>query len=264
LRLRNVFHRATVLIKVITSRSIALVWLYEALDDVFEEQLVYVGMNLIFYYEEGAPSRRRDPDVLVAKGVHKHKRRSFRPWEEKKLPCTLFEILSKKTWRVDVHMKPAEYAAAGVKEYFLFDPEGMFINPPLQGYRTVKGKPVAIKPEVDGSLISKQLGLRLVPEHGMLRLYDLKTGQPVLTRNERNRESNERAEQANERAEQANQRAEAERQRADQANQRAEAERRRADEARQRAEEERQRVAALQAEIARLAALLKDQRGPSE
>jgi Uma2 family endonuclease len=162
----------------------ALVWLLEALEDFFEERAVLVAMNLIFYFQKGAPSRRRDPDVLVAKGVLKHQRRSYRPWEEKKLPCTLFEIVSRKTWRIDAHVKPAEYAAAGVKEYFLFDPEGRYLDPVLQGYRTVKGKPVALKPAADGSLLSKQLGLRLVPEGGMLRLYDLKTGQPVLTRRE--------------------------------------------------------------------------------
>jgi Uma2 family endonuclease len=174
--------------------SDAQTWLADALEDHFEQQQVLVARNLIFYFQKGAPEKRRDPDVLVAKGVGKHQRRSFRPWEEKKKPCTLVEILSRKAWRIDLNVKPAEYAAAGVKEYFLFDPEARYLDPSLQGCRTVKGKPVAMKPAADGSLISKQLGLRLVPEGGMLRLNDLKTGQPILTRRERANEATQEAE----------------------------------------------------------------------
>ena len=40
---------------------------------------------------------------LVAKGVlGKHFRRSYRLWEEGVIPCTLFEIASEETWRVDL------------------------------------------------------------------------------------------------------------------------------------------------------------------
>lgn len=38
-----------------------------------------------------------------------------------------------------------------------------------------------MKPAKDGSLISKQLGLRMVPEGSMLRLYDVTTGERILT-----------------------------------------------------------------------------------
>src|SRR5438552_2107930 len=70
--------------------SAAMRWLVEALQDFFANQPdVYVASNLIFYYEQGNPSGRRDPDVLVAKGVGNHFRRSFRVWEENALPCVL-------------------------------------------------------------------------------------------------------------------------------------------------------------------------------
>jgi hypothetical protein len=114
--------------------------------------------------------------------VGKHRRRSFRIWEEGVVPCTLFEVASRRTWRVDLHDKPAEYAGIGVKEYFVYDPEGKYLDPILQGFRTVKGKPVPMKPAADGSLVSKQLGLRLKPEGVMLRLIDQATGEPILTR----------------------------------------------------------------------------------
>jgi Uma2 family endonuclease len=167
--------------------SIALVALREGLEDFFSDRPdVYVGMTLIFYYEEGHPESRRDPDILVAKGVvGKHKRRSFRLWEEKVLPCTLFEVVSKKTVRVDVGEKRPLYERLGIPEYFLFDPEGRYIDPALRGFRLRKGKYVQLKPAADGSLISKQLGLRLLPENELLRLVDLKTGQAIPTRLEK-------------------------------------------------------------------------------
>ncbi len=172
----------------------ALIWLRQALEDFFAAVLdVYVASNLIFYYEQGRPRSRRDPDVLVARGVGKHTRRSYRLWEEKVLPCVLFEIASRRTWRVDLGDKRELYARLRVPEYFVFDPEGRYLHPPFQGFRSKKGVSVPMKPAADGSLTSKELGLRLVPEGGMLRLYDLRTGQPVPTRVERARQAEQAA-----------------------------------------------------------------------
>src|SRR5262245_48656677 len=177
--------------------NIALMLLRQALEDFFaSREDVYVGANLVMYYEEGNPKARRDPDGLVAKNTAgKHRRRSFRVWEEKVVPCTLFEMASKDTWRVDLHEKPQLYAGIGVKEYFLFDPEGCYLDPVFRGFRTVKGKPVPMTLAADGSLVSKQLGLRLRPEGEMLRLIDLKTGEPILTRAERAEQEKQRAEE---------------------------------------------------------------------
>jgi Uma2 family endonuclease len=227
--------------------NVALIWLREGLEDHFADVSdVYVASNLILYYQEGDPSARRDPDGLVAKGVGKHRRRSFRVWEEKKMPCTLFEVASRKTWRVDLGEKRQLYARLKVKEYFVFDPEGRYLDPPLQGFKSVKGKSVPMKPAADGSLVSKELGLRLVPEGEMLRLIDLKTGQPILTRSER--------------AEQEKQRAEEEKQRAEQEKRRTRQEKQRAEQEKQRAEQEKQRAEDLAAEVERLRALLKSRR----
>jgi hypothetical protein len=77
------------------------------------------------------------------------------------------------------------YARLGVKEYFVFDPEGCYLKPVLRGYRSVRRRPVPMNPAEDGSLVTRQLGLRLVPEGEMLGLIDLDTGQPVPTRAER-------------------------------------------------------------------------------
>jgi hypothetical protein len=52
-----------------------------------------------------------------------------------------------------------------------------------------------MKPARDGSLTSKELGLRLVPEGGMLRLVDARTGQKILTPAERAEEATRRADE---------------------------------------------------------------------
>src|SRR5262245_14767225 len=89
--------------------DVALTLLCEALKGYFADVPdVYIARNLVMYYKEGDPKSRRDPDVLVAKGVGKHRRRAFRVWEEGAVPCTLFEVVSRDTWRVDVNKKPTE------------------------------------------------------------------------------------------------------------------------------------------------------------
>jgi Uma2 family endonuclease len=173
--------------------NLAMIWLREGLEDWFADQPVYVASNLIYYYREGDSRSRRDPDGLVAKGVGKHRRRSYRIWEEKVIPCTLFEIASRRTWRVDLNEKRQLYAELRVKEYFVFDPEGRYLDPVLQGFRNRAGRSVPLPAAVDGGLVSRELGLRLVPEGEMLRLIDLQTGRPVLTRSERAEQESKRA-----------------------------------------------------------------------
>lgn len=163
----------------------AMIWLREALQDFYAPKAkVYVASNMLLYYEQGNPRAKCDPDVFVAKGVGKHQRRSFRTWEEKTLPRVVFEISSGKTWRRDLKVKPPLYAGLKIPEYILFDPEGVYLNPVLQGFRLERGDYASLTPAADGSLTSKELGLRMVPEYGMLRLIDVRTGKPVLTRQE--------------------------------------------------------------------------------
>src|SRR5947209_276850 len=74
---------------------LAVILLREGLEDFFASTArsdVCVATNMLLYYEQGNPSGRRDPDVLVALGVGNHPRRSFRTWEEGTLPNVLFEI----------------------------------------------------------------------------------------------------------------------------------------------------------------------------
>jgi Putative restriction endonuclease len=124
------------------------------------------------------------------------------------LPCTLFEVVSKKTVRADVGEKHALYERLRIPEYFLFDPEGRYLDRPLRGFRLRKGSYAELKPPADGSLISKQLGPRLLSEGELLRLVDLKTGQTVPTRLERAELAQAESARQKRRAEEARQRAE--------------------------------------------------------
>src|SRR6185503_13833441 len=60
---------------------------------------VYISGNLMFYYEEGDPTAVTSPDVFVVRGVPKHERRTYKLWEEKQAPVTVFEITSRSTRR---------------------------------------------------------------------------------------------------------------------------------------------------------------------
>lgn len=168
-----------------TWHILCLILLRQALEDLTQDQPdVCVENNMFFYYEEGNPKARKCPDGLVAKGVKKCLRRSFKTWVEKAVPCTVFEFISARTWKEDLVVKPKVYARLGIKEYFLFDPEDRRLKPRLQGYRLQRGKYVRLKPAADSSLVSEELQARLVPEGYMIRIIDLRTGRAVLTRKE--------------------------------------------------------------------------------
>src|SRR5262249_40424636 len=68
---------------------------------------------------------------------------------------------------------PLLYAQLGVREYFLFDPYGEYLEPRLQGYRLVNGSYV---PMPEYPLHSTVLGLDLREEDNALRLYNPRTG----------------------------------------------------------------------------------------
>ena len=183
--------------------SEARILLRAALKDYFAaagRSDVYVSSRLMLYYEQGNPASRCAPDILVAKGVSNHSRMIFRVWEEGVTPQVFFEIASESSWREDIGDKRELYARLGVVEYFLFDPEGDWLDPLLQGFRLENGKYVPLIPTPDGRLTSMELGLRLTAEGYMLRLRHLQKGAVVLTRSERANKESARADQERRRA----------------------------------------------------------------
>ncbi|HSF39567.1 MAG TPA: Uma2 family endonuclease [Thermoanaerobaculia bacterium] len=155
---------------------------------------VYVSGNLFLYYREGDPGARVAPDVFVAFGVGKGERRSYRIWEEGRVPVLAFEIASQEGWQELLDKKKDLYERIGVDEYIVFDPDGEFIQPRLQGFRLEKGRYWPIPLESGGSLVSQTTGLRIQPEGTNLRLIDLATGERYPWAEEE-REARMRAEQ---------------------------------------------------------------------
>lgn len=173
----------------------------EILLQYFAGQQVYVSGNLLVYYEQGNPRKFVVPDTFVAKGLEQRERRTFKTWVERKVPDVVIETTSRKTRRKDLIEKPVLYAKLGVKEYFLFDPDSEYLDPPLQGYRAaLDGFEPMISDENEG-LVSHELGLRLIAEDGLIQFYRLDTGGRLLTHAESREDEAEAREAAEARAE---------------------------------------------------------------
>jgi len=163
----------------------AILYLLSALQAYFRHVAdLYVAADMLFYYEEGDPAVYKVPDVFVVKGIEKHDRRTYKLWEEKRPPSVIFEITSRSTRWEDTGEKKGLYAELGVREYFLFDPQGEYLKPRLQGFRLVQGAYQPLPLTKDGTLSSQELNLILQPEGNLLRLVDPATGKSVPTLNE--------------------------------------------------------------------------------
>ena len=164
-----------------------MIRMIETVRDAFADRAdVYVVGNLLLYYEEGNPRASVAPDLMVVKGVPKTPpRRVYKLWEEGAPPAVVLELTSRSTRREDLRKKWELYARLGVREYFLFDPLGEYLRPPLQGYRLEGGAYVPIAADADGSLLSDELDMRLALVDGELRLFDRRTGAMLLSPAER-------------------------------------------------------------------------------
>jgi Uma2 family endonuclease len=185
--------------------------LIAALEHRYEDDPgVWAGGNLLLYFEQGNPRASVSPDVLLVRGIEKWDRPLYKLWEEGRPPDFVIEVTSSSTRREDVSKKKDLYERLGVLEYFLFDPEGDYLKPRLQGYRLEQGRYARLASEPDGSLLSRVTGLRLRPDSLNLRLIDSRTGEKLLWGSElvaareketaARRAAEERAEAAEERA----------------------------------------------------------------
>jgi Uma2 family endonuclease len=230
----------------------ATIYLYQTLKHRYRRKPVYVASDMFLYYEEGNPRAVKAPDVMAFKNISKQRRRIFKTWVEKAFPCVIIELVSVNSVAEDLGEKKVLYARLGVREYYVFDPEGTCLDTPLQGFRLRGKKYVPIAAEPDGSLVCQELELRLQAEGDLLRLLEGKSGRRLLSPLERMVSDRQRLLRARQRAEQAQQRAEQAQQRAEQAQQRAEQAQQRAEQERQAREQEQQRAEALAAEVERL------------
>jgi Uma2 family endonuclease len=159
--------------KVMTYAIERLEWRYAKVPDV------WVGGNLLLYYQKGNPKKSVAPDVLLTRGIAKWDRPHYLLWEEKP-PTLIFEITSHSTRREDTGTKKGLYERLGVAELVLFDPYGDYLKPRLQGYRLERGHYQPISLHRDGSLDLRTTGLTVRPEGEHLRLIDTATGEKLL------------------------------------------------------------------------------------
>lgn len=146
------------------------------------DEQVYISGNIFVYYrDETGEMQSVSPDILVVRGVQKKKRRIYNIEKEGKAPEFVLELTSLSTKKEDLGNKRFIYANLGVKEYFIFDPFGDTIRPALRGFRLENGDYLPI---VGTRLKSEVLGLELRLEENLLRLYDFKKDQRLLTRAE--------------------------------------------------------------------------------
>ena len=142
---------------------------------------VYVSGNIFVYYEKGNSKLSVSPDILVAFGVERRKRRTYKIWVEGKAPDFVLEVLSISTALKDLSTKWDLYASLGVREYFLFDPTGAR----LEGYRLDRERYVPLPALGPLAVRSELLGLDLwVDERFELRMRDSVTGTKLLSPDE--------------------------------------------------------------------------------
>ena len=130
---------------------------------------VYVSGDILMYYVEGQPQRVVAPDVLVTFGIGQKPRLTYKVWEEGKVPDFVMEMSSKTTYRNDLGEKMDLYASLGIRDYVLYDAEGLYLPTSLMGFTLVDGSYVAISPNADGGIYSEVLGLEF-------RLRDMDCG----------------------------------------------------------------------------------------
>lgn len=155
-----------------------MVDLIKALQRRYQDQSdVYVAGNLFLYYRRGDPRSVVAPDVFLVRGVPNHQRKTYKLWEEGRVPSLVIEVTSDTTRDEDLDRKKNTYERLGVEEYFLHDPEGDYLAPRLQGHRLTNGRYRPIRSNSDGTLESRTTGLTLQIEGKNLRLIDTVTGE---------------------------------------------------------------------------------------
>ena len=155
---------------------------------------VFVGSDLLTYYEEGRPRVHVSPDVFVAFGVPSEPPRNvWKMWEEGKLADFVVEVTSISTRNRDEKDKRELYQRLGVQEYWQFDPTGDYLDPILKFQRlNAKGvyELVRLKTAADGVLygVSEVLGLHVCLDGDRLRYREPATGEYLPTSDHKDRQ----------------------------------------------------------------------------
>ncbi len=148
-------------------------------------QRIYIGSDLLVYYQPGQPRRFVVPDNFIVLDCDPGPRRTFKTWEEQRTPNVVFEVTSRSTKQEDLVFKPKVYEQFGVSEYFLYDPLAEYLRPALQGFRLKNGTLVQMDAAA-GGLTCETLGIGLRLAGTALEMIDQVSGELLLTEAEDN------------------------------------------------------------------------------
>jgi hypothetical protein len=150
-------------------------YFFNALQVFFIKQLdVFIAANLNLYYREGTPRNYYTPDVMIAFGVPDYNRTVYKLWEEKQFPQVVFEVASNTTWKTDISDKVEDYGRLGAEEYYLLDPENLYLPLPLMAYRRDETGRLRLILTENNRILSPRLNLEIVWENERFRLFDPK------------------------------------------------------------------------------------------
>lgn len=162
-----------------------LTWTLEALGAHFShDPSVYISGDILMYYVQGVPSKSISPDVLVTFGIGMKLRRTYLVWEEGKVPDFVMEFSSDSTYRNDLTDKMDIYASLGIKDYFLYDAEDVYLPSQLMGYELVNGTYIEVQPDENGGIHSSSLGLDFRIRDESIAIFDPVANDWVRTRAE--------------------------------------------------------------------------------
>jgi Uma2 family endonuclease len=141
----------------------ALLTTLEVLKQYLANRQATVLGDQFLYYSQGFPRLRVAPDVMVIFDVAPGGRDNYKLWEEGQIPSVIFEMTSGGTQDKDQVFKKTLYEQLGVKEYWLFDPKGEWIEEKLRGYRLrgeiyesitdSRSEPLQLRLQIEGRLI---------------------------------------------------------------------------------------------------------------
>ena len=140
---------------------------------------LFVGCDMLIYYEPGNNKAAVAPDVFVSFGVPQHNQPSYFGWLEGKPPEVVWEFGAPSTVQGDAGKKKETYRRMGVREFWLVDPVGGVYDPRVQGFELVDGayQQISCEEGPDGfaAVWSPVLHLELRFAHGRLRFWDRET-----------------------------------------------------------------------------------------
>jgi len=157
----------------------AILTTLEVLKQYLRDRRATVLGNQYLYYASGKPKLRVAPDVMAIFDVEPGGRDNYKIWEEGSVPSVIFEMTSPSTRDEDLTTKKNLYERLGVREYWLFDPKGEWIEEQLRGYR-LQGKTY----QQIADFRSEPLQLRLQVEGKLIGFYREDTGEKLLVPDE--------------------------------------------------------------------------------